>query len=181
MRKNYCIYVLLTDTGTLFTRMIKLFTKAPMNHASIAFDPQLREVYSFGRKRKSNPWVGGFVMEDMTSELFEHASCVIYRVPVARGTYENIRARIREFERNKHQYTYNLLGLFGVLFNLRIRRKRAYFCTQFVASVLQEGGVRLCAKPPELTTPNDLAQAPMLQQLYRGSLRQYKNAVAMTA
>lgn len=181
MRKKHCIYVLLTDTGTLFTRMIKLFTKAPMNHASIAFDPELREVYSFGRKRVSNPWVGGFVKEDLTSELFRQASCVIYRVPVTSKTYKTIRARIRDFERNKHQYTYNLLGLIGVLFNWRIRRKRAYFCTQFVATVLQEGGVRLCAKPPELTTPNDLAQASALQPLYRGSLQQYMRAVAMTA
>lgn len=33
---NQKIYILLTDTGTLFTRLIKLYTKKPYNHASIS-------------------------------------------------------------------------------------------------------------------------------------------------
>ena len=50
------IYLLLTDTGTMFTRMIKLFTQEPLNHASLAFDDNLVEVYSFGRKKYEKPF-----------------------------------------------------------------------------------------------------------------------------
>ncbi|USK36883.1 hypothetical protein LIS77_13090 [Cytobacillus firmus] len=60
---NQKIYILLTDTGTLFTRLIKLYTKKPYNHASISIDPELKEVYSFGRKTAKNPFIGGFVKE----------------------------------------------------------------------------------------------------------------------
>lgn len=42
------IYLLLSDTGTVLTKLIKTYTKMPYNHASIAFDSKLREVYSFG-------------------------------------------------------------------------------------------------------------------------------------
>ena len=49
------IYILLTDTGTLFTNLIKLYTKKPYNHASISFDSKLSEVYSFGRKTARKP------------------------------------------------------------------------------------------------------------------------------
>ena len=45
------VYILLTDTGTLFTKSIKTYTKAPYNHASISFDVGLEELYSFGRKK----------------------------------------------------------------------------------------------------------------------------------
>lgn len=45
------IWIVLTGTGTWFSRMIQYFTKAPLNHASIAFDSELCEVYSFGRKK----------------------------------------------------------------------------------------------------------------------------------
>ena len=41
MMKEKKIYILLTDTGTLFTRLIKIFTKKPYNHASISFDAEL--------------------------------------------------------------------------------------------------------------------------------------------
>lgn len=170
------IYILLTDTGTWFTRLIKVFTRAEMNHASIALDPDLAEVYSFGRKRPRNPFIGGFVKEDMASDLFEGASCAVYGYTVDKETYERIRRRIQEFERNKQRYSYNLLGLFGVLLRTRIPRKDAYFCTQFVASVLMENGVAICSKPPELTTPTDFERAPALKRLYSGSLRQYRKA-----
>lgn len=50
------IYLLLTDTGTLFSKLIKCYTKKPYNHASIAFDGELSTVYSFGRKKPKNPF-----------------------------------------------------------------------------------------------------------------------------
>lgn len=52
------VYLLLTDTGTFFTKLIKLYTKKPYNHASISFDSELSEVYSFGRKRLEIPSSG---------------------------------------------------------------------------------------------------------------------------
>lgn len=51
MTANRDIYIVLTGTGTAFSGIIKWFTKAELNHASIAFDSELREVYSFGRKK----------------------------------------------------------------------------------------------------------------------------------
>lgn len=51
MTVNRDIYIVLTGTGTAFSGIIKWFTKAELNHASIAFDSELREVYSFGRKK----------------------------------------------------------------------------------------------------------------------------------
>lgn len=72
------VFLLLTDTGTLFTKMIKYYTKKTYNHASTSFDPHLMNVYSFGRKSARNPFVGGFVKEDIQAGLFEQARCAIY-------------------------------------------------------------------------------------------------------
>ncbi|MFD2679180.1 hypothetical protein [Bacillus seohaeanensis] len=41
--KEKKIYLLFTDTGTLFTKLIKLYTKKPFNHVSLSFDHQLTE------------------------------------------------------------------------------------------------------------------------------------------
>lgn len=59
------MYILLTDTGTLLSKLIKCFTNAPYNHVSIVFDKRLDEVYSFGRKEPRNPFIAGFIREDV--------------------------------------------------------------------------------------------------------------------
>jgi hypothetical protein len=82
--KRY-VYILLTDTGTLFTKSIKTYTKAPYNHASISFDRDLNDMYSFGRKNPNNPIHGGFVKEDIftgTYSKYPETTCVIYKLEV---------------------------------------------------------------------------------------------------
>ncbi|GJM76303.1 hypothetical protein HMSSN036_85190 [Paenibacillus macerans] len=64
------IYILLSNPKTWVAKMIGLYTRAPFNHASIAFDPELREVYSFGRKHPLIPIYGGFVKEDIHGGVF---------------------------------------------------------------------------------------------------------------
>lgn len=171
------IYILLTDTGTLFSRAIKMFTKAPLNHASIAFDSELTELYSFGRKNPNNPIIGGFVKESVYGSLIRCdrsvTRCALYKITVDAQVYERIRRYIRNFEENQELYRYNLLGLFGILMKCKIERKHAYFCSQFVASVFHENGVPLVNKHPAFVTPADLETSASLQQIYRGDLRSY--------
>ena len=68
MSDNQNIYVLLTDTGTMFTKLIKRITAAPYNHASLALDENLNEVFSFGRKCANNPWIGDLLKRMYTKE-----------------------------------------------------------------------------------------------------------------
>lgn len=65
MKQNE-IFIVLTETGTLFSQTIKWFTKAPLNHASLSFDGELKEVYSFGRKKVNNPFVGDSLKKILT-------------------------------------------------------------------------------------------------------------------
>ncbi|MEB6550126.1 hypothetical protein MXL46_13610 [Heyndrickxia sporothermodurans] len=167
------IYLLLTDTGTMFTRMIKLFTQEPLNHASLALDDQLFEVYSFGRKKIRNPFIGGFVKENIRSELFKQANCAIYCCTVTDEQYKKMRRKIRKMEMNKQKYKYNLIGLIGVLFKIEIERKNAYFCSQFVASVLTETGVVMMNKPIAFVKPHDLKEFPTFELVYEGKLDFY--------
>ncbi len=166
-------YILLSDTGTLLTKLIKLYTKKPYNHASISFDSKLCEVYSFGRKSVRNPFVGGFVREDLKSSLFYQADCAIYSFEVNEVQFEMMKEYILEIEKERKQYRYNFLGLFGFLFNRPIKREKAFFCSQFVAAVLKEGSVIDFEKPLSLVAPNDLQQVTAFQLVYQGKLKDY--------
>lgn len=167
------IYILLTDTGTLFTKLIKLYTKKPFNHASISFDQSLSNVYSFGRTSPSNPFTGGFVKEDMDSCFFKQANCKIYSCPVSTAQYQKMHSYIQKINEEKCLYRYNLLGLFALLLKKRVDRKYAFFCSQFVATVLQESECVDFSKPLSLITPNDLIKENVFEFVYEGNLGDY--------
>lgn len=164
------IYILLTDTGTIFTRLIKIYTRKPFNHASISFDSNFTKVYSFGRKRPNNPFIGGFVKENVRDGLFKHARGAIYSCIVTDKQCEEMITYINEIENNKHLYRYNLTGLFLLAMRKEINRKHAFFCSQFVATVLQKGNVVQFNKHLSFITPHDLQKVDIFNLEFQGNL-----------
>ncbi|APH06077.1 hypothetical protein [Bacillus weihaiensis] len=176
MKPNSYIYILLTDTGTLFTKSIKKYTKAPYNHASIAFDAELNEMYSFGRKNPNNPIHGGFVKENVstgTYSKYPNTTCVIYKLEVTDRHVEKMRRILGVFIKNKRKFLYNLAGVLGVSLNEPIEFSNSYFCSQFVADILNRSGLKLWDKLPALITPDDFRQHPELELIYEGKLFDY--------
>ncbi|MBO0995413.1 hypothetical protein [Bacillus sp. SD088] len=167
------VYILLSDTGTLFTRLIKLYTKKPYNHASIAFDPNLIEVYSFGRKHPFNPFKAGFVKEDLHGKFFKQARCSIYCCTISDVELEKMNHYINRIAAHAEIYRYNLIGLFAVALNKPIKRKNAFFCSQFVATVLLKSNTIKFDKPISLITPHDLQESPRFELTYQGRLADF--------
>ncbi|MGM1048785.1 MAG: hypothetical protein ACQEXX_21935 [Bacillota bacterium] len=170
------IYVLLTDTGTMFTRMIKRYTSAPYNHASLALDKGLREVYSFGRKCATNPWSAGFVEEDIYEGVYRYfpeTRCVVLRLNVSAQQYIELKRLIQYFKRNKEAYKYNLIGLLFLTMKINFAPKNAYFCSQFVAEALKGIELDLWNRPSALITPNDFLIHPAFETVYEGMLYDY--------
>lgn len=169
------VYILLTDTGSFLTKVIKCYTKNPYNHASISFDAELSEVYSFGRKTARNPFCGGFVKEDTKAGLFVQATCAIYSLTVSEAQIVKMKKYIKEIEGQKEDYRYNFLGLFGFMLNNPIERGKAFFCSQFVASVLEEGNTIDFNKQLSLIAPNDLQELEEIEFVYEGNLKTFHN------
>lgn len=175
------VYLLLTDTGTMLTKMIKLYTKKPYNHASIAFDEHFAEVYSFGRKRPRNPFIGGFVNEDVRQGIFINASCAIYSCEVTDEQIKKMRVFIEQIEMERHLYRYNLLGLISFIINKPLQRKNAYFCSEFVARVLNAGGINSFDKPLSLVSPHDIQSIHSIKLEYEGELAKIFSSEASSA
>lgn len=166
-------YILLTDTGTLFTKFIRLYTHQPYNHASIAFTSDLSEIYSFGRKHMRNPFVGGFVEENIATGLLKKADCALYSFDITQEQLEQMELYIEQIKVEKEYYHYNFIGLFGFLINKPIKRDHVFFCSQFVASVLAECEFNTFEKPLSLVAPQDLKEIPTLQLEFQGKLSDY--------
>lgn len=171
------VYILLTNTGTLFTRVIKGYTGAPYNHASISFDRELSELYSFGRKNPNNPLNGGFVKEDIKTGTFSkypNTTCVLYELRVTGREVEKMERVLQLFIRKRKKYLYNLLGVIGIALKEPVEFSNSYFCSQFVAEILERSGIKLWDKLPALVTPDDFRQCGRLQLIYEGKLSKYE-------
>lgn len=173
------IYIMLSNTFTWTTRAIGLYTKAPYNHVSLALDKELNSMYSFGRRRPEWPLPGGLVQEkpyEGTYARFKNTLCAIYQLEISWEEYEAVKAAIADFLKEQNRYSFNLLGFAGLAAGLPIERPYAYFCSQFVSTVLEKGGIRLVDKPPGLVRPSDFPNNAKLSLIYEGRLADYKSS-----
>lgn len=168
------LYFLFTDTGTNLSRLINFFTRASLNHVSIAFDEDLSTVYSFGRKRPRNPFIGGFVTEEIHGEFLRNSNCAIYTLTVSEEQYRTIQNNIKVFEDKKDDYRYNFLGLIGYLLRVEIERENAYFCSQFIATIMEDTGLFELKQPFCFVTPTDIRQQKGMELMYEGILGEYQ-------
>ncbi|WP_034552304.1 hypothetical protein [Carnobacterium funditum] len=167
------IYLVLTDTNTILSKTIKFYTKAEYNHASIALDSTLVDMYSFGRKRPNNPFIAGFIQEDLTREYFIRAQCNILSCDVTPEQFTLLTNLIQYYEQTKNMYHYNLIGLVTLALNIDYKRDDTFFCSQFVAQLLSDSAIYDFQKEIHFITPQDLEALPIFESIYTGSLYDY--------
>lgn len=158
------IYIVTSQTGTRFSRFLHLFNRTPYNHASIALDGELRELYSFGRQCLWMPIASGFRYKD--------TQCAVYRVRVSEEQYRLLGDSIHRFEEEEWAYRYNFLGLFTMMAGIPFHRRHHFVCSQFVAYVLWESGIWSLEKDISLARPQDFVQIAGAQLVYQGRLNE---------
>ena len=169
------IYIVLTHTGTLLSRIIKIYTKDEFSHVSISLDEELKEMYSFGRLNPKNPFIGGFVHEYIdkgTFKRFFKTRTKIYFLEVTEQQYEEIKKNIKQIEDKKEEYKFNILGLFAAGFRKKIKKNHCFYCAEFVKYVMEKAGVNTGL--PEVVKPEDFKEIPGLHEIYQGLLRKYQ-------
>ena len=168
------VYILLTYTGTILSRVIKLYTKDKYAHASISLDEDLTYLYSFGRKNPYNPFIGGFVHEGKergTFKRFKNTKAAIYVLNVTDEEYERIKHRINYMENHKEKYHFNVLGLFLAGIHIRRKKKRYYYCAEFVKYILDKSGSY--NNLPTIIKPDDFLEMDNIKLIYEGPLKNY--------
>ena len=157
------IYILLTRSGTWFSRLIHFATRDDYTHASIGLDGPDGPFYSFARKYRYLALPAGLVEEQVTVHR-RAVPCCLYELKVSEGTY------LRSMYAQREEYHYSVLGVFACYFNLSLQRRHHYFCSQFVAGLLENCGAAELPKPPSLVRPSDLCGLKNLRPVHRGAL-----------
>ncbi|HBB71400.1 MAG TPA: hypothetical protein DCZ71_02190 [Ruminococcus sp.] len=169
------IYLIIAQTGTRPARFFRFFTKKPYNHVSLSGDVTLSEMYSFCRSYTPFPLPATFNKEIVgkgTLGKYGFIPCEIYRIPVTNEQKNEYNRIIRHFSDNRNIYSYNVLGLIAVYFNIEWNRKYSFVCSQFVAYTMDKIGIKL-EKPFCLYTPDDFRSFPGATLVYSGELNSF--------
>lgn len=168
------IYIILTYSGTMLSRVIKIYTRAEFSHVSIALDENLDQMYSFGRLRPYNPFYAGFVHEGInigTFKRFKKTQTAIYSIVISDEQYQKIEKRIKLIKNSPISYKFNIIGLFGAGLNIKIQPKNSFYCAEFVKYLLVKAMIK--NNLPDIVKPEDFKKMENIRLEYKGTLREY--------
>ncbi len=179
------IYLLLTRSSSIPSRLIGIFTNEPFTHVSIAFDRELTTLYSFARKYPSLPLPAGLMEEHIDAGFYQKQGdipCALLQMEVPEKIYARAETLVYNMFQRREEYGYSVLGLLLCRLRIPLDIPNRYFCSQFVSSVLADSGALDLPKPASLMHPFDFCSLDGLRILYLGSLdgllwRQHKTQV----
>lgn len=169
------IYIVLTYTGTIVSKIVKFYTRKEFSHVSIALDSELEEMYSFGRLNPYNPFSGGFVREGIdvgTFKRFKNTKSAIYSLSLSEEQYDKIKKLIQKMSKKNKLYKFNKLGLLAVAVHYKYTKENYFYCAEFVKYLLEQAGIDMDI--PEIVKPMDFKELDNLHLEYEGILKDYK-------
>ncbi|MBR4959284.1 MAG: hypothetical protein IKY52_00125 [Clostridia bacterium] len=172
------VYLLLTRSSTIFSRLIRLCTGAFYTHVSLSvgFSESARSecgFYSFGRKHSLLWFPAGFVREDRDGGFFRRfprTPCTLLALDVPDDTYRKIRVMLEQMIAHQRLYRYNLIGALLCGLGIRYERPGRYFCSQFAGEILQRSHAAHIPKPAALMQPADYLSLPGIRTVFSGTV-----------
>lgn len=168
------IYFVLTDSGTVLSKIIRHFMKDEYAHVSISLDKKLEHMYSFGRLNPYNPFHGGFVHEYIykgTFKRFKNTKARIIVLNITDEQYKKLKQIIKETKRNRVLFKFNVLGLFGIYFKYKRRKLNYFYCAEYIKFATEKSDIQL--NLPELVRPENFKDLIGSKVIYTGLLQEY--------
>lgn len=164
----YPIYIVLSSTGSLFSKVTTKITKSIYTHASIGLDESLEYLYSYDLAKD------GFNFDSIKQNL-KDMQIVVYTVFVNKKSYQKLQQKLNYFIANKDKTHYSIRNLFGIMKNKSINRGDDMICSQFVDSMLKYINVDITNKDSGLVTPADFTKVTdmRLYKVYTGNSTEY--------
>lgn len=162
MKKLYIMLSRFPDRGS---KWLQVFTGCYYTHAAIGLGEDLNTFYSFKTR--------GFMVETISRYLKPGRApfaCQVYELPVSERKYASVKATIQRFIAQKTELHYTRLGLVLGLLRIPYRRHCHYFCSQFVAEVLQNSRVTHLRKKCSLYMPGDLRRLSGARLIFCGNM-----------
>ncbi|MBL0886353.1 hypothetical protein [Myceligenerans indicum] len=176
---GHAVYVVLSRSSTVPSRLIGVMTGDRLTHAALALDPGLEYMFGFGRRGTTNPLSGCFRRERLDDPLYERMGSLpglVLEVPVTGAQHEAVRAQVEAFLLDGHRYRYNFTGLLDHVTGRAKEDAYRFFCSEFVYHVLHQAGVCDLRIPRSQVRPQTLLSLPG-RVVFDGDLLRYRAPV----
>ena len=182
--KNSPVYFVFTSGKTPFiSNAIKKATKSPFSHISIAFEPSLNPMYSFGGKIDDGTYVtekGGVRKEDINDTYYDDLDVVVYGVYIPNDKIAKMKAVCDDYVANADKTTFD----YGILMKKLVMKdgslpKNEYrqVCSTFINHLFKSSDINVTDKnipsPAELKDVYD-GNKSQFHQLYSGKAHDVK-------
>ena len=172
------IYILLTKSTTICSKVVYMATKSEYTHASISLDKNFDKLYTFSRRYKHLLLPAGFVVESAYDGIMgdsDNMNCAVYELSISNDSYRKLVRMFRHMDYHKKKYRYSILGLPMCFFKKRYKRKGYYFCSQFVHHALTESGAIKDETCSSLFRPMDFRTLPEAKEIFKGNIKELRD------
>lgn len=172
------VYILLTDTGSPMSKVIKKLTKSSFNHVSLSFDSSLSKLYSFGVGDNDKKLTFALESKDKSYiERYKRVNSQLFAVFLDKTHVNKMKFKLDEFLANKNKLSYNWIGLIGYLIGKPISIPNKMFCSEFVDNMFKYVDIDLTNKNSGLVHPQDFSKSSnkRIYKIYDGELRNYNS------
>ena len=155
------IAVLFTRYSNIFSNCIYWLSGKGYTHASIALADDSEYYYSFNFKGNKK-------------EYYKNKKCresIIYKLEIPQEDVTKMAAKIKELELKKEQLTYARLSLLLSIIKIPFKSKNSYFCSQFVAEILQISRQISLEKKAIFYLPNQLEMELSQQKMIKAAIK----------
>lgn len=174
---NEKIYIILTMSGTKFSKFLRFMSgESPeFTHVSLSMSKELDVMHSFGRKIIHLPFIAGYVEERIDAGVYKiyNPNCEVLEVSISPEQYRRLDEILTYVNNHKNAYGYNFVGLVLLYFNIPHKLYNRFTCTEFVAWLLYNIGIKVTEKDVSLTLPMDYYEVPYCKSIYKGKLSLY--------
>ena len=145
------VFIILTKGKTpIISSGIQKATKSEYSHASISFDPELKELYSYNFRKENL----GFVMEKL--ETIKDVPITVWCFFVESEVVEKMKEKIYDFKTHKTHYDFRILPRILVKKDIKPDdNEYNQVCSTFVDYILKIGNINL-VKDINMPSPADI-------------------------
>ena len=147
MNNLYTISILMTNHKGLLSKAIRFFTGLGFAHTSIALNGE-NTYYSFNLK--------GFRKERPKQNKMNITKSLCYKIYVSEKEYDKILSHIDDFRSKENTLKYSRLGVVLCCLGIPHKFNDSYFCSQFIAELLDKSDVLKLRRSPSVYSPKKL-------------------------
>ncbi len=181
MPQNYEVYIVVTQSGSILSKVLKLVTRAPYNHVSLSLETDLNTMYSFGRLNPKNPVLGGLVMESPhsgTFARFHKTKAMVLRKSVSEKQFKALERHLEALYKRREQYKYDIIGLVLAGLKVKYTRKNRFYCSEWVKQMMLRHGMAKKSEFKKITKPIHFLSLENTELIYTGALKDFAVATS---